>query len=180
MVVDVRSINAATPRWRRFGRMAVACVVVGVLTLSVVPPAVACDLIADGPAWYDNCLTDWNHHRVSDLTTGIQVVLRYDGRPGFVSTVDGVYGTSGGGGETPAAVKTFQTLEGIADDGKTGSVTWGRLDNTFWWDHTNGNWKYSAVDVDHSVRRMRLWNPTYQAYVQRPDGVWVRVDPWRN
>jgi len=157
----------------------VAALGVAVSVLSAVPAA-ACDVIADGPVWSDNCLTDWNHYRVSDLTTGIQVVLRSDGRPGFVFTVDGVYGTSGGGGETPAAVRTFQTSEGIADDGKTGPVTWGRIDNTMSYDHLEGNWKYYTVDVNETQELMRLWQPTYQAYVKKPNGVWVRVDAWRS
>lgn len=145
-------------------------------TLSPVSSASACDTIADLSVWSDNCLTDWAHYRISDLTTGVQVILKYDSRQGWVSATDGVYGSTDGSGLTPAAVKVFQASQALDDDGKTGPATWGSLDNSFDFDYDSGTtWYYN---IDSSVWRTRVLTSTSQAYVKRADGVWVRVDAW--
>ncbi len=156
--------------------------IVAATTLVVVTspaPAYACDKIADFSTWFDNCLTDWNHYRVSDLTSGVQNIMRYDGKPGWVSSVDGVYGTSGGGGATPAAVRSFQTWASLDDDGMTGRYTWGALDDAFRFVGTTTP-NYIYYDIGSSSSRMVVNKSNHQAYIRKPNNYWVRVDAWRS
>jgi len=158
--------------------LAVALVALTMTAISPIPSASACDTIADYSTWDDNCLTDWAHYRISDLTTGVQVILKYDDHQGWVSSTDGVYGLVDGSGSTPAAVKVYQEDRGLDDDGKTGSLTWGMLDGSFQYDFDSGTYWY--YDIDNTTWRMRIKKSTSQAEVKRADGVWVRVDAWRN
>jgi hypothetical protein len=165
------------PYGKRLGFVAIVTIMFGVL--ASVSPAVACDTIADNEFWSDNCLTDWNHYRVSDLTSGVQTIMHYDGHPGYTSSVDGVYGTSGGGGATPAAVRSFQTWAGLDDDGMTGLYTWGALDNAFSFSgNTTTNYKY--YHIGSNQERMAVNKSNHQAYIRKPNNYWVRVDAWRS
>lgn len=146
--------------------------------LASASPAAACDTVADAQYWGDNCLTDWIHYRVSDLTSGVQTIMHYDGQPGYTTSVDGVYGTSSGGGATPAAVMWFQAWAGLEDDGKTGPYTWGALDNAFATEGTTDNYTYYNIGSNYD--RMAVNKSNYQAYIRKPNNYWVRVDAWRS
>ncbi|HHC07173.1 MAG TPA: peptidoglycan-binding protein [Actinobacteria bacterium] len=118
--------------------------------------------------WQGNCWASSlreDPDRVSDLTTGIQVVLNGNFEANDdVGVIDGVFGT-----RTRNGVAAFQRNHRLAADGIVGERTWRALREDLRWVHADARWHYYRAEAERFVelkrdrRNGRWWVFSYRA-----------------
>lgn len=128
------------------GRAALIVAMTAMLTVTLVAPASAgvpsgepysCTDSADGHSWGDNCWVSTyqsDPDRVSDFTTGVQTIVRYEF---WLGSIDGWYGSL-----SKNAVKQYQSSRGLSVDGIVGTNTWNGLKTELVRIGIVGSWDY--------------------------------------